>query len=206
MSFASSKACADAWPCAWSLSCASATARPFPGLHRADGALIATAGAESLALRAGVPVRGVDFRIVADFSIARGQRTSFVLTHLPSHERRPLPIDPGAAVAATQSAVRARQLRRALAGGGPAVPDHAQGAHLRSHGGDRRRCDHLAAGAYRRQAQLGLPLLLAARCHLRAVRAVADGLPRRSSSLAPVGRPLRGRSARRPAERVRARR
>jgi GH15 family glucan-1,4-alpha-glucosidase len=78
-----------------------------PWVHRVDGALIATAGSDSLALRTGVPVRGIDFTTVAEFSIARGQRTAFVLTHFPSHEGRPLPIDPGAAIAATEGAWRA---------------------------------------------------------------------------------------------------
>ena len=41
---------------------------------------------------------------------------------------------------------------------GGALPDHAQGAHLRAHRRHRRRADHLAARAARRRAQLGLPL------------------------------------------------
>ena len=44
-----------------------------------------------------------------------------------------------------------------------ALADHAQGADLRADRRHRRRADHLAARAARRRAQLGLPLLLAAR-------------------------------------------
>ena len=44
-----------------------------------------------------------------------------------------------------------------------ALAHHAEGADLRADRRHRRRADHLAAGAARRRAQLGLPLLLAAR-------------------------------------------
>ena len=44
--------------------------------------------------------------------------------------------------------------------------DHAEGAHLRAHRRDRGRAHDVAARADRRRAQLGLPLLLAARRHV----------------------------------------
>ena len=47
-----------------------------------------------------------------------------------------------------------------------ALADHAQGADLRPDRRHRGGADHLAAGTARRRAQLGLPLLLAARRHL----------------------------------------
>ncbi len=47
-----------------------------------------------------------------------------------------------------------------------ALADHAQGAHLRPDRRHRGGADHLAAGTAGRGAQLGLPLLLAARRHL----------------------------------------
>ncbi|MEP6997828.1 MAG: glycoside hydrolase family 15 protein [Betaproteobacteria bacterium] len=69
-----------------------------PWVRRVDGALLATAGPESLELRADVPVRGKGFTTVAAFSVARGERVAFVLTHFASHLPRPLPIDPDAAL------------------------------------------------------------------------------------------------------------
>jgi GH15 family glucan-1,4-alpha-glucosidase len=73
----------------------------IPWVRRVDGALLATSGPESIELRAAVPVRGQGFTTVASFTVARGQRVAFILTHFASHLPRPLPIDPDAAVDAT---------------------------------------------------------------------------------------------------------
>jgi GH15 family glucan-1,4-alpha-glucosidase len=78
-----------------------------PWVRRVDGALLATAGPDSLELRAAVPVRGKGFTTVASFTVARGERVAFVLTHFASHLPRPLPIDPDAAVEATTRSWRA---------------------------------------------------------------------------------------------------
>jgi GH15 family glucan-1,4-alpha-glucosidase len=78
-----------------------------PWVRRIDGVLMATAGPESFEFRSAVPVHGKDFTTVGTFSIARGDRLSFVLTHFPSHEPRPVPIDPEAAIATTEAAWRA---------------------------------------------------------------------------------------------------
>ncbi len=78
-----------------------------PWVRRVDGALLATAGPESLELRSGVPVHGKGFTTVASFSVARGERVAFVLTHFASHLPRPLPIDPDAAIDATVRTWRA---------------------------------------------------------------------------------------------------
>ena len=72
-----------------------------PWVRRVDGALLATAGPESLELRAGVPVHGKGFTTVASFTVGRGERVAFVLTHFASHLPRPLPIDADAAIDAT---------------------------------------------------------------------------------------------------------
>ena len=58
---------------------------------------------------------------------------------------------------------------------------HAQGAHLRADRRHRRRADHVAARVARRRAQLGLPLLLAARRHVHPRRAHDRRLPRRGA-------------------------
>jgi len=69
-----------------------------PWVRRVDGSLHATAGPDSVRLRAGVPTHGEDLRTVATFTVEAGQRVPFVLTHFASHEPAPLPVDPGAAV------------------------------------------------------------------------------------------------------------
>ena len=63
--------------------------------------------------------------------------------------------------------------------GDHALAAHPQGADLRPHRRHRRRGHHLAARADRRSAQLGLPLLLAARLHLHPAGAALRRLPAR---------------------------
>src|SRR4029078_3951485 len=75
----------------------------IPWVRRAGGALLATGGPHSAGVRAAVDTHGEDFRTVAEFTVASGQRMPFVITFFPSHEPRPLPIDPFAALDATQS-------------------------------------------------------------------------------------------------------
>jgi GH15 family glucan-1,4-alpha-glucosidase len=77
-----------------------------PWVRRIEGALLATAGPESVALHSGVEHHGEGFTTVANFTVARGQRIPFVMTHFASHESRPLPIDASAAIAATERAWR----------------------------------------------------------------------------------------------------
>ncbi|HXR57398.1 MAG TPA: glycoside hydrolase family 15 protein [Casimicrobiaceae bacterium] len=73
-----------------------------PWVRRIDGALLATAGPDSLELRTPVPVEGRNFTTVAEFTVSEGQRVAFVMTWFPSHEARPLPIDAEAALGATE--------------------------------------------------------------------------------------------------------
>jgi GH15 family glucan-1,4-alpha-glucosidase len=73
-----------------------------PWVRRIDGALYATAGPDSLRLRAGVEVRGKGLTTVAEFAVDRGARIPFVLTYFESHEEAPIPIDPAAALDATE--------------------------------------------------------------------------------------------------------
>ena len=78
----------------------------IPWVRRVDGALLATAGSDTLELRSPVETRGKGYATVAEFTVARGQRLPFVLTHFASHDARPLPIDAAAAVDATDRAWR----------------------------------------------------------------------------------------------------
>jgi GH15 family glucan-1,4-alpha-glucosidase len=82
-----------------------------PWVRRMEGALLATAGPDSFALRSGAAHHGEAFTTVGDFSVAVGQRVPFVLTHFNSHEPQPLPIDPEAAIDATERAWRAWSAR-----------------------------------------------------------------------------------------------
>src|SRR4029450_4061315 len=74
----------------------------IPWVRRVDGVLLATSGPHSAEVRAGIETHGEDFRTVAEFTVTRGQRVPFVITVFPSHESRPMPIDPFAVHDATQ--------------------------------------------------------------------------------------------------------
>ena len=77
-----------------------------PWVRRVDSALLATAGPDSLELRSAVETTGKGFTTVAEFTVRRGERIPFVISHFPSHLSRPLPIDADAAIAATELAWR----------------------------------------------------------------------------------------------------
>jgi GH15 family glucan-1,4-alpha-glucosidase len=77
-----------------------------PWVRRVGGALLATAGPDSLELRAGVETKGKGFTTIAEFTVRRGQRIPFVITYFPSHQAQPLPIDADAAIATTELAWR----------------------------------------------------------------------------------------------------
>jgi len=72
-----------------------------PWVRRLAGGLAATAGPDSLELRTVVPLHGADHATRGEFRIGAGEMVSFALTHFPSHEGPPAPIDPEAACAAT---------------------------------------------------------------------------------------------------------
>ncbi len=65
-----------------------------PWVRQLDGVLLATAGPNTLELRTDVPTRGEDMKTVAEFDVAAGQRTSFVLNYHVSHEAAPPALDP----------------------------------------------------------------------------------------------------------------
>ena len=75
-----------------------------PWVRRVEDALLATAGPDSLELRTTVETTGKGLTTIAEFTVQRGQRIPFVLTHFPSHQPRPLPIDANAAIATTELA------------------------------------------------------------------------------------------------------
>ncbi|MGD2075884.1 MAG: glycoside hydrolase family 15 protein [Gammaproteobacteria bacterium] len=74
-----------------------------PWVRSTDSGVLATAGPDSLQFRSLVPLRGEDFTTIAEFRVEHGHTLPFVLTHFPSHQAPPLPIDPHAACEETAS-------------------------------------------------------------------------------------------------------
>jgi GH15 family glucan-1,4-alpha-glucosidase len=74
-----------------------------PWVRRQDGALHAIGGPDSLWLRTPVEVRGENFRTLAEFTVAEGERVPFTLTWHASHQRAPRPIDPVRAIDDTEA-------------------------------------------------------------------------------------------------------
>jgi GH15 family glucan-1,4-alpha-glucosidase len=66
---------------------------PWVRREGVDGPLIAVAGPDALALRAGVEVEGKGLTTVASFTVSEGQKVPFVLTWHPSHEPTPPALD-----------------------------------------------------------------------------------------------------------------
>jgi GH15 family glucan-1,4-alpha-glucosidase len=72
--------------------------RPRPGF------VSAKAGPDAVLLRTDVPLRlESEARLLADFSLAEGQRAAFVLTWYPSHQPPPSPVEPHGALEDTVS-------------------------------------------------------------------------------------------------------
>jgi len=74
-----------------------------PWVRRIDGALVMTAGPDTLELRTGVETKGENMKTVGEFSIAAGQRKSFVLHYRPSHFPMLSPIDPEQSLTETET-------------------------------------------------------------------------------------------------------
>ena len=142
-----------------------------------DGGIAAIAGPDAVLPPHAGPSRTARTSRPSPSSPCRaGERVPFVLTWHPSHRAaaraastREAALRETAGLVATSGP--ALHLRRAVARAGRAVAHHPQGADLRADRRDRGRGHDLAARAPRRRAQLGLPLLLAARRHVHAARA-----------------------------------
>ena len=68
----------------------------------ATGAVQAVAGPNRVVLRASVPLSGESLSTHAAFAVAAGERLAFTLSWSASHEALPVPLDAGAALAATR--------------------------------------------------------------------------------------------------------
>ena len=68
-----------------------------------EGVIDAIAGPERLVLRTPVSLHGEDFRTVGTFEVHAGETVPFVLSHGPSFDHPPPPIDPFEALEATET-------------------------------------------------------------------------------------------------------
>ena len=75
----------------------------IPWVRGNDDGIQAVGGSNALRLRTPVPLRGEDFRTVAEFTIAAGDRVPFTLTWHPSYEPEPPAPDPEAALRHTEA-------------------------------------------------------------------------------------------------------
>jgi Glucoamylase and related glycosyl hydrolases len=74
-----------------------------PWVHRLDdGRICAIAGPDMITVRSDVELKGVGLTTVAEFSVAQGDRLSFVLTWGPSHLAPPDSVDPARAIERTE--------------------------------------------------------------------------------------------------------
>lgn len=73
-----------------------------PWVRCDDGQIAAVAGPDSAWLAADVPMERSGTTAHAEFAVAAGERLSFVLTYRPSHEERPVPIDPEVGIAGAE--------------------------------------------------------------------------------------------------------
>jgi GH15 family glucan-1,4-alpha-glucosidase len=73
-----------------------------PWVRRTDHGIAAIAGPDKVSLRTEVPLRGENFKTVATFTVAEGQKVSFDLTWYPSHQSEPLPFNIDKAIQDTE--------------------------------------------------------------------------------------------------------
>ncbi len=165
-----------------------------------DTTMRAIAGPDMVVLHSPVRMHGENFKTVGDFTVAAGEKVSFSLSYALSHLEVPKPIRCRSAFEQNGKILdrlgRQEQNLMPLGRGGGALADHAEGAHLRAdrrHGGG---AHDVIARIHRRSAQLGLPLLLAARRDADAARADEQRLLRGSPDVARVAG-ARGRRQRR---------
>ncbi len=74
-----------------------------PWVTQRDGLWQAVAGPDMVLLRTPARVVGENLRTVGEFTVAAGETVPFVLTHIPSHEQPPPPLDPQAALETTEN-------------------------------------------------------------------------------------------------------
>ena len=171
-----------------------------PWVRRRDEGVHAVAGPDALFLATPVDLVGRNLHTEADFDVAPGDRVPFVLTWYPSNRPSPERVDAEQALVDTESFWRrvghGLRPRRTLPRAARAVARDPQGAHVRADRRHRRRSDDVAARGARRRAELGLPLLLAARRNAHAARTRPRGLRRTRPARGATGSCARSRGDR----------
>jgi GH15 family glucan-1,4-alpha-glucosidase len=76
--------------------------RIVPWVRKVGDELLAVAGPDAAWLSTPVELKGHDLTTYSEFTVSAGQRIPFVLTHHPSHLRRPSPPDADEAIASTE--------------------------------------------------------------------------------------------------------
>jgi GH15 family glucan-1,4-alpha-glucosidase len=77
-----------------------------PWVRQLNGALLATAGPDTLELRTRVAVRGENMKTLAEFHVSKGERMPFVLSYRPSHEAAQPAVDPEQALMTNETVWR----------------------------------------------------------------------------------------------------
>ncbi|HYJ12219.1 MAG TPA: glycoside hydrolase family 15 protein [Thermomicrobiales bacterium] len=96
-----------------------------PWVRRVDGARVATAGPDAIALRTPVELHGKDLTTVAEFLVREGERLEFMLTWYPSHMSPPPAIDVPAALARTEAFWQDWSARSGIDGRYPVAVDRS---------------------------------------------------------------------------------
>ncbi len=76
--------------------------RTVPWVRSEDHGLVAIAGPDTIHVASDVSLRGENLHTVADFEVAEGETRHFILTWHRSHEVKPQPSDPAAALRDTE--------------------------------------------------------------------------------------------------------
>ena len=186
--------------------------RPWVSREQAHGdeVVVAVAGPDKLVLRGPHLPHGHDGHHSDEFEMTAGDEVTFSTTWVRSWRDIPRPLGFDERIDATTARQREWSARS------PEDVPHADMVRrslltllLMTHaetGGDRRGADHVAAGGLRWRAQLGLPLLLAARRGPDARVAARRRLRAGSAALAQLAAEGRRRRPRRPADHVHRRR
>ena len=74
-----------------------------PWVRQSDNGISAIGGPDKLSLRTEVPLRGENFKTVASFTVAEGQRVPFDLAWYPSHEKEPPALNVDEAIQNTET-------------------------------------------------------------------------------------------------------